>query len=86
MPSLTTTTANHTDIFESGCFHYGTPLNGAIFTSQRKSFCCQGCLTVFELLTENRLADFCRFGNRASVRVSPGTSLAMRSSGVSLTG
>ncbi|HZQ47386.1 MAG TPA: heavy metal translocating P-type ATPase metal-binding domain-containing protein, partial [Verrucomicrobiae bacterium] len=38
---------------ESGCFHCGTPLRGAVFTSQQKEFCCRGCLTVFELLSEN---------------------------------
>ena len=33
-----------------------------------KSFCCRGCLTVFELLTENGLGDFYRFGKAAGVR------------------
>jgi P-type Cu+ transporter len=56
------------DALESGCFHCGTPLHGAVFTSQEKFFCCQGCLTVFELLTENGLADFYRFGKAAGVR------------------
>jgi Cu+-exporting ATPase len=56
------------DVVESGCFHCGTPLRGAVFSSRDKSFCCQGCLTVFELLTENGLADFYRFGKAAGVR------------------
>jgi Cu+-exporting ATPase len=56
------------DMVESECFHCGTPLRGAVFTSQHKSFCCKGCLTVFELLTENGLADFYRFGKAAGVR------------------
>jgi Cu+-exporting ATPase len=43
-------------------------LGGAVFTSRQKSFCCQGCLTVFELLTENGLGDFYRFGRAAGVR------------------
>jgi Cu+-exporting ATPase len=53
---------------ESGCFHCGTPLRGAVWTSGDKPFCCQGCLTVFELLTENGLGDFYRFGKAAGVR------------------
>jgi len=56
------------DVLATGCFHCGTPLRGAVFTSHHKSFCCQGCLTVFELLTENGLADFYRFGKAAGVR------------------
>jgi Cu+-exporting ATPase len=68
MPGLTTTSADHRDVVENGCFHCGTPLGGAVFTSQGKSFCCQGCLTVFELLTENGLADFYRFGTASGVR------------------
>jgi Cu+-exporting ATPase len=65
----TTRQAPEADVLESGCFHCGTPLRGAVFTSQRKSFCCQGCLTVFELLTENGLDDFYRLGKAAGVRV-----------------
>lgn len=58
MPTLTTTTTDYHGVLESECFHCGTPLGGAVFSSQSKSFCCQGCLTVFEVLTENGLADF----------------------------
>jgi len=56
------------DALDAGCFHCGTPLRGAVFTSQDKSFCCRGCLTVFELLSENGLTDFYRFGKAAGVR------------------
>jgi Cu+-exporting ATPase len=81
MQSLTTSAANHaleglappaqvleSDVLAGECFHCGTPLRGADFSSQGKSFCCRGCLTVFELLTENGLADFYRFGRAAGVR------------------
>jgi Cu+-exporting ATPase len=50
------------------CYHCGTPVRGEAFASREKSFCCNGCLTVFELLTENGLADFYRFGKGAGVR------------------
>jgi Cu+-exporting ATPase len=53
---------------DAGCFHCGTPLRGAVFAAGGKSFCCQGCQTVFELLTENGLTDFYRFGKTAGVR------------------
>lgn len=81
MANITTTTAEYPDTrldaapqvaeadgLDLGCFHCGTPLRGAVFTSGDKSFCCRGCLTVFELLTENGLADFYRFGKAAGVR------------------
>jgi P-type Cu+ transporter len=51
------------------CFHCGTPCGTGGIDSNGQSFCCRGCLTVFELLTENGLADFYRFGQAAGVRV-----------------
>ena len=56
------------DRLDSGCFHCGTPLRGSVFIRRDKSFCCAGCLAVFELLTENGLGDFYRFGKAAGVR------------------
>ncbi|MBI2949885.1 MAG: heavy metal translocating P-type ATPase metal-binding domain-containing protein [Verrucomicrobia bacterium] len=50
------------------CFHCGTPC-GALLTRHDKSFCCQGCLTVFELLTEHGLDEFYRLGESAGTRV-----------------
>jgi Cu+-exporting ATPase len=56
---------------ENRCFHCGLPLPRAAFSSRDgdKAFCCQGCLAVFELLAENGLMDFYRFGETAGVRV-----------------
>ena len=79
MQNLTTTVVDFPDAgpdtalkvpeAEAGaCFHCGTPLRGAVFASRNRSFCCQGCLTVFELLTENGLGDFYRFGKAAGAR------------------
>ena len=81
MPSLMTNTADDVEagldtalpgsesvLMDSGCFHCGTPLPSAAFTTGGKSFCCQGCQTVFELITENGLGDFYRLGKAAGVR------------------
>ncbi|MGP8201538.1 MAG: heavy metal translocating P-type ATPase [Limisphaerales bacterium] len=76
---MITTTADYTearpeallqgpDADDVGCFHCGTPVRGAVFRSGDKAFCCGGCQAVFELLTENGLGDFYRFGNAAGVR------------------
>ncbi len=51
------------------CFHCGTPCSQGAFTRHEKAFCCQGCLTVFELLTENGLSDFYQLADAAGVRV-----------------
>ncbi len=56
---------------ESECYHCGTPLRGVVFTDHDKSFCCRGCLAVFELLTENGLTDFYRLGQWPGVRGKP---------------
>jgi Cu+-exporting ATPase len=44
------------------CFHCGTVCPDGHHALGEKSFCCQGCLTVFELLTENGLSEFYEFG------------------------
>jgi Cu+-exporting ATPase len=52
-----------------GCFHCGTRCRKTHFTRDDKFFCCQGCLTVFELLTENGLTEFYQLSEAAGVRV-----------------
>lgn len=51
------------------CFHCGTACNRRAFTAGDKVFCCHGCLTVFELLTENGLEDFYQLSHAAGVRI-----------------
>ena len=51
------------------CFHCGTRVGGSGLTQHDKAFCCRGCLTVFELLSENGMTDFYRLGPTAGVRV-----------------
>lgn len=57
---------------EERCFHCGTPCRAASPSKQNKNFCCQGCLTVYELITESGLDDFYRFGEFSGVRVHAG--------------
>lgn len=54
----------------AACFHCGTPCPDGKWRSETKSFCCGGCLAVYELLAENGLADFYRLDGAAGVRVS----------------
>lgn len=51
------------------CFHCGTPCRHDRFASGDKAFCCHGCLTVFELLSENGLSNFYELAGTAGVRV-----------------
>lgn len=51
------------------CFHCGTLCRGGVFEQEDKAFCCRGCLTVFELLSENGLTDFYKLSATAGVRV-----------------
>ena len=53
----------------TACFHCGAACGGGIFASAGKSFCCAGCLTVFELLTENGLTDFYQLAERPGTRI-----------------
>ena len=51
------------------CFHCGTICRTAGFEQGDKSFCCHGCLTVFELLTDHGLTDFYNLSASAGVRI-----------------
>ncbi len=51
------------------CFHCGLSCRDSAFQLDEKSFCCQGCRTVFELLTENGLGDYYTLGESAGIRV-----------------
>ncbi len=55
----------------ANCFHCGTLCRTAGFAQGDKSFCCRGCLTVFELLTDTGLTDFYKISASAGVRVNP---------------
>jgi Cu+-exporting ATPase len=51
------------------CFHCGTGCRSGAISSGDKSFCCQGCRMVFELLSENGLNEFYALSSDAGVRV-----------------
>ena len=51
------------------CFHCGTLCRNKIFQREEKFFCCHGCLTVFQILSENGLAEFYNLSATAGVRV-----------------
>jgi len=51
------------------CFHCGTPCREDLWRAGAKAFCCNGCLTVFELLSENGLDNFYALSESAGVRV-----------------
>ncbi len=65
----TATARNPGTAADPGCFHCGTPCRNDRFTRAEKFFCCHGCLTVFELLTENGLTEFYHLSEAAGVRV-----------------
>lgn len=51
------------------CFHCGTPCAPNAESRHDKSFCCTGCLIVFELLTAHGLHAYYNFGETAGVRI-----------------
>jgi P-type Cu+ transporter len=51
------------------CFHCGTVCRTSGFEQDGKSFCCRGCLSVFEILAENGLTQFYQLGESAGVKV-----------------
>jgi len=51
------------------CFHCGTFCRTGVFEHDDKAFCCRGCQTVFEILTENGLTDFYQLSDSAGVKI-----------------
>ena len=53
----------------ASCFHCGEPCPDALFTRAEKTFCCNGCSIVHDLLTENGLGHFYDLNQTPGVRV-----------------
>ncbi|NBR87481.1 MAG: HAD family hydrolase [Proteobacteria bacterium] len=53
----------------TACFHCGNHCGAVPLRRATHSFCCTGCLTVFELLTENGLAEFYQLSENAGMRI-----------------
>lgn len=58
------------DAHAPACFHCGTLCRGTVYRAQEKPFCCNGCCTVFEILSANGLTDFYKLSETAGVRIS----------------
>ena len=41
-----------------GCFHCGSETSGQTYVLEGKSFCCNGCRTVFQILQKNDLGEY----------------------------
>jgi P-type Cu+ transporter len=61
------------DSAEAHCYHCGTACPVGLHGREDKCFCCPGCLTVFELLSENGLTEYYRLNETAGVRVKADT-------------
>lgn len=59
------------------CFHCGEPCPDSQYAEQEKVFCCQGCLFVHELLTQNGLDQFYQLQVHPGVRVKAVTTQAL---------
>lgn len=64
-----TNTARNAVPTEPHCFHCGNKCLATRLDAHDKNFCCQGCLTVFEILSENGLSDYYTLDAQAGLRV-----------------
>jgi len=71
--ALNITTLAAAPSVESGavasCVHCGLPCLATAVTKNDKNFCCSGCKTVYEILTENGLGHFYELNERAGVQI-----------------
>lgn len=62
-------TASAPDAGSAVCYHCGSASGAKAFHSAGRAFCCHGCQTVFELLSENGLGQFYQLNTVSGVRV-----------------
>ena len=58
------------------CYHCGDKIIGKPIRGHDKEFCCTGCLSVFEILSDNDLEQFYQFNEKSGVK--PSTSENIR--------
>jgi len=51
-----------------GCYHCGDKVIGKPISKDGKDFCCSGCLTVYEILSDNGLDQFYEFNQQSGVK------------------
>lgn len=53
----------------ASCFHCGEDCNGSALHIGEKPFCCEGCKTVFEILSENGVADYYNIARAPGIKI-----------------
>ncbi len=51
----------------NSCYHCGKNIDKKVVYTDRKSFCCNGCKTVYEILNENNLSEFYSFNKTPGI-------------------
>ena len=53
---------------KTNCFHCGDEVKTRSFILDEKQFCCQGCQTVYSILSDNKLGDYYRISPNAGTK------------------
>ena len=53
---------------KTNCFHCGDEVKTRSFLLDEKQFCCQGCQTVYSILSDNKLGDYYRISPNAGTK------------------
>ncbi|MBO6537684.1 MAG: heavy metal translocating P-type ATPase metal-binding domain-containing protein [Balneolaceae bacterium] len=59
-------------ISKSSCYHCGETCNDEPLMLEDKTFCCEGCKTVFQILNEHNMCSYYQFDERAGNTVTSG--------------
>ena len=63
----------HTELISAvKCFHCGDDCTNSVITLADKTFCCDGCKTVFQILDEHNMCSYYQFDERAGNTVNNG--------------
>ena len=57
---------------KKSCYHCGDEIIGKPITKDDKEFCCNGCLTVYEILNDNGLEQFYTFNAQSGIKPTTG--------------
>lgn len=66
-PLTTKAPAPHKEPVPGECYHCGEPCEGSDIALEDKTFCCEGCKMVYEILNENDLCKYYQIDDNAGV-------------------
>lgn len=69
MANLTKPQEDTAAMLDTQCYHCGSPCEEELLEADGKAFCCNGCKTVYEILSENELCTYYDLENNPGIQL-----------------